>query len=331
MRLLQMPALGQLEVVEVPRPEPKAGEVLVKARGAAIFRSEFIPLLRGTDVRTMEGGYLYRGFPFRFSADHVVEVAAVGPDVEGVAVGERYAVVARIAEYAVVQPDRLVRVAPDVTDEEATFPPHAGVVLNGLRKVRVQIGDIGLVIGQGPLGILAAQLLKIGGASAVIGADLYDGRLELARTCGVDHTLNTRTEDLEQRVQELTGGRGADVVVEATAAAPCVEMALAAAREHGQVVILGFHAYPFTIQKPIFNWLRKEVTVVGTFASGGSPAVSRYSAHENWQVCADLIARRRLSVLPLISHRFPFEEVQEAFRVLEDEPDTAMRVHLRFD
>src|SRR5207237_2542255 len=116
--------------------------------------------------------------------------------------------------------------------------------------------------GQGPLGIIGAEWLKIAGAGMVIGADQYDGRLEIARQCGVTHTVNTRTEDLQQRVRDLTNGRGADVVVEATAAAPCVEMALEAVRDHGQVLILGFHAFPVTVQKPIYNFLRKEVTLL---------------------------------------------------------------------
>jgi L-iditol 2-dehydrogenase len=330
MKELVMPTLGQLALSDAPTPRPGEGEVLLKTRGAAIFRSEFIPLLRGADPRTREGEFLYRGFPFRFVADTASEIAELGSRVEGFSIGERVSVAVRLAEFAVAPASRLVRLAPHLSDEEGTFPVHAGVVLNGIRKLWVQIGDTGLVIGQGPLGIIGAQWLKIAGAGTVIGADLHDGRLERARHCGVSSTINTRNEDLQQRVRELTGGRGADVVVEATAAAPCVEMALEAVREHGQVLILGFHAFPFTIANPIYNLLRKEVTIVGTFASGGSAEVSRYTAAANWQVAADMLAQGRLVVRPLVSHRLPFNDVIEAFRLLEEEPDTTMRVHLEF-
>jgi L-iditol 2-dehydrogenase len=102
-------------------------------------------------------------------------------------------------------------------------------------------------------------------------------------------------------------------------------------REHGQVLILGFHAFPVTLQKPIYNFLRKEVTLLGTYASGGSPFVSRYSAAQNWQVAADLLAQRRLIVQPLVSHRFSVAQVREAFRLLEEEQDTTMRVHISFE
>jgi L-iditol 2-dehydrogenase len=331
MREVQMPGLGELAVVEVPVPRPQEGQVLLKTRGAAVFRSEFIPLLRGADPRTREGDSLYRGFPYRFSADLVATVVELGPGAGTVAVGERVSLPGAFADHTVARADRLVHLAAHLTDEEATFPPHAGVVLNAIRKVRVQIGDVALVLGQGPLGIIAAQLLKVAGAATVIGADQYDGRLAIARQCGVTHTVNTRTEDLQQRVRELTGGRGVDVAVEATAAAPCVDMALEAVREHGQGLILGFHAFPVTLQKPIDTLLRKELTLLGTFASGGSPFVSRYSAAENWQVAADLLAQRRLVVQPLVSHRFSLAQVHEAFRLLEEAPDATMRVHISFD
>ncbi len=331
MKQLQMIGLGQLVHADVPNPEPGDGQVLLKTRGAGLFRSEFIPLLRGADPRTREGDFLFRGFPYRFSADLVAEVVAVGPAVTGITVGERVAVPSWLAEYNLAPAvNRLLRLEPHVGDEEATFPPHAGVVLNGVRKLRVQLGDVALVIGQGPLGIVAAQWLKLAGAGVIIGADQHAGRLEIARRCGVTHTVNTRDEELTRRVHELSGGRGADVVVEATAAAPCVEMALAAVREHGQVLILGFHAFPVTIQQPIYHWLRKEVTVVGTYASGGSAEVSRYSAYDNWQVAADMLAQGRLVVQPLVTHRVSFDRIAEAFRLLEEEPDRTMRVHVTF-
>src|SRR5438876_1244582 len=87
MRVLQMPGLGQVAVADVPMPRPQDGQVLLKMRGAAMFRSEFVPLLRGADPRTREGNYLYHGFPFDFSADIVASVAELGPGAEGISIG----------------------------------------------------------------------------------------------------------------------------------------------------------------------------------------------------------------------------------------------------
>ncbi len=157
MKSLRMPELGVLGFFDVPDPSPGDGEVLVRTTGLGLFRSEFVPLLRGSDPRTREGDYLYRGFPFEFAADCVGRVAEVGPGVDGVAVGERVTYGGRIAPYAVARASSLVPIADNLTDEEATFPIHVGVVLNGVRKLRIDIGDTAVVIGQGPLGIAAGQ------------------------------------------------------------------------------------------------------------------------------------------------------------------------------
>jgi hypothetical protein len=76
--------------------------------------------------------------------------------------------------------------------------------------------------------------------------------------------------------------------------------------------------------------LREELTIYGMFASGGHPAVSRYSAVENWQVPTDFQAQGRLITKPLVHHRLPFEQVQEGFCLPRDEPDTTMRIHVAF-
>ena len=152
MKSLRMPELGKLEFFDVPAPRPGDGEVLTRTTGLGLFRSEFMPLLRGSDPRTRVGDYLYRGFPFDFAADCVGQVGEVGPGVDGVSDGARVTYSGRIAPYAVARASSLVPIAHTLTDEEATFPIQIGVVLNCIRKLRIDIGDTAVVIGQGPLG-----------------------------------------------------------------------------------------------------------------------------------------------------------------------------------
>jgi len=125
----------------------------------------------------------------------------------------------------------------DVSFEEATFCTLATTVLNGVRMGEPALGEAAVVIGQGLLGQLAAQYLRLAGCHRVIALDVVPRRLDIAqRAGGGTHVVNPAHEDADRAVRDLTAGRGADVVYEVTGRTETYDLAFSLARTHGRVV-----------------------------------------------------------------------------------------------
>ena len=122
-------------------------------------------------------------------------------------------------------------------------------------------GDNVLILGQGPMGLLVTAWVALTGAGQVIAADRYARRLETARQMGATTTLNASETDVAAAVRELTGGIGADVVIDAGNTPATFALALELAREKGRVVVLSFHTQPITIQDITRDFYHKELDI----------------------------------------------------------------------
>jgi NADPH:quinone reductase len=176
-----------LQVSEVPTPVPQGGQVLieVEAVGANVIDTVF---RRG-------GGPWMRPLPGTLTGDVVGRVAALGPGVTDVAVGDRVAAVSEdaFADYAAVDAQWLARVPGDADAGEATvLPMTAPLALRLLRAGQLGPGDSVLVqAAAGGVGHLALQFAKILGAKTVIGAASSPAKLDFARACGADVAIDS--------------------------------------------------------------------------------------------------------------------------------------------
>lgn len=211
----------------------------------ALVEAEYSIVSAGTEgagftglVREMpfgDGGTYPRGTGY----GHLGRVLEVGSSVEMCRAGDRVLSFSRHAALVKADAARMALPVPkDAPGSHLVFARMAGVSISALRSSSVQPGDTVLVIGMGLVGNFAAQLFQLAGAE-VMAADLSDYRLDKARSCGIERTVNPGAHDLQDAVLGWTAGEGVHVAVEAIGISEVVAQAVQATRRHGEVILLG--------------------------------------------------------------------------------------------
>ncbi|MEU0598229.1 zinc-dependent alcohol dehydrogenase family protein [Streptomyces sp. NPDC006393] len=204
-----------------------------------------------------------------------------------------------------------------VTNEEAVlladiFPTAYEVgVLNG----RVRPGDTVVVVGAGPVGLATIATARLFAPERVIAVDLAPARLEAARKLGAEAVADAR-EEPEQLVDDLTGGLGADVVVEAVGVPETFELCTRMVRPGGHVANAGVHGTPATLHLEEL-WIKNVTITTGLVDTRTTPTLLK------------MAATGRLPASQLITHTFPLERIEEAYDVFAHAAETgALKVVL---
>jgi NADPH2:quinone reductase len=230
-------ATKRLAVREVSRPVPGDGEALVRVYAAGANRADL----------SMNVGH-FRGAGATLTApvaglEFAGEVAELGAGVAGVRVGDRVMAMGQgaFAEYARIDSRLLIPVPAEFSWTDAATAPvafmtmHDAIVTNG----RLRAGEAVLVQGvTSGVGLAAYQIAKARGARPVIGTSTSDDKLAVLRSRGLDVGVNSRTEDVVERVRAETGGRGADLVIDMLGA-PVINQNMHAAAVKGRIVDVG--------------------------------------------------------------------------------------------
>jgi L-iditol 2-dehydrogenase len=319
------PGPGHVEYREVPAPSPKAGEVLVKMKAAGLC---------GADILLYD--WTYRGkspvpTPLILGHEGAGEIAEIGAGVEGFSLGDRVAMQSILgcgkcpscqmghthlcsnwshlgmtydglfADYVVVPAEACHKLPDAVTYEEGAFLEFISVVAHTGEKVPFRLGESVVIVGPGPFGLLHLQAARSAGASMLIvtGLEPDADRLEAARRMGATHTINADRQDPVQAVLDLTGGFGADLVVEAGGTPESVSQALRMVHPDGRVVLLGYAGSAEIVPISI---VRSDLTIVGVVASKRS----HYQTALRWMEAGLVRAE------PLVTHRMTFDDFDEA-------------------
>ena len=293
---------------------PQRGEVLVETRRSLISIGTELAFFSGREWTNPGVGTLpkYPAYPGYSNAG---VVTAVGADVAAWQVGDRIAGSGRHATRQVARRlDGAARVANAVSDEEATFCTLGATVLNAYRRGAPQLGECAVVVGQGLLGQLAVQLLRLGGCDPVIAIDLEASRLALTQAVGAaTHCIAPGREDVVAAVHDLSAGRGADIVFEATGLTQTYDLAFALTRPHGRVVGLGSPRYPAMVDMQQVHI--KPLHVIG--AIGNHPTAesqeNRWTRGAHTAYFMSLLAEGRVNVRDLITHRVPAASAPEVY------------------
>ncbi len=311
-------AIGQavLKPFEVGRPS--AGEVLIE--------NDYTVVSAGTERANLVNLPNTSGqFPYYPGYCGIARIIEVGDGVENVRLGER--VLADFSghrSHAIRKAAGLTVVRDDSIESlDAAFVIIAAMGLQGVRKVRLELGESAMVIGLGLLGTFATQLAKIDGALPVIVSDFDAKRRELALTLGADHAFSPDEPNLPEKVRELTYGQGADCVIEVTGAAAALQQALTCVARQGRVSLLGctrISDAPIDFYQYVH---RPGVSLIGahTFVR---PQVDSYPGYwttrDDYRVLLALIAAKRLAVRPIISEIVSPERAPAVFARLAEDP-----------
>ena len=333
-----------VEVREVGLPVPQPGEVLVRVEAAGIC---------GSDVHIYEWtpGYEFLTPYFPLTLGHEFAGEIVESRVNSFRVGEKVtSETGRIcgkcffckqgkgvlcsmrtsfgriglerngamAEYVAVHEDCLHRIPPGVSPEEAAVTEPAAVALGAVELARFYPGDVVVILGPGPIGLLILQMCKALGAGkvAVFGQEADRPRLRLAETLGADFTLISGNEDSYQKVMDLTEGMGAGVVFEVSGSPAAAVSGLQILRRAGEMILVGIYPGPIPVDAT-HQMVRQMKSIKGSY--GG--------ASLDWDRVLTLVAAGKLHITPLISDILPLERAPAGFEaVLRKE---ALKILLR--
>lgn len=228
----------------------------------------------------------------------------------------------------------LLPVPPELDLSVVGLTRMATVAMTSVRTASAAPGDVVVVVGQGLVGNLAAQLFSLSGAET-IGVDVSERRLALAKRCGVTHTVNPRHEDQVARVLELTGGKGARTVVEAVGDPRLILEAPELVARHGEVILLGSPRASF--EADVTPFLR-HIHLRGVAIKGALewlyPTLhsedARFSIEDNARYVFHLFREGKIHLSPLLTHILAPEDFQRAYEGLLHEKDDYLGVAINW-
>lgn len=264
-------------------------------------------------------------FPRKLGYCGVGIVDAVGSRVRDISVGQRVIVYfGKHSQYNVVHRDHVIPVVPeDVDDLDAALMVIAGFPAEGIRKSRLEYGESCMIVGAGILGLIAVALAKIAGAVPVIAADPNPARRELALKMGADVALDSLDENYVGKVKEITGGSGANVVVEASGNSSALKSALLCCAPMARVTLLGCTRTP-DVYDLYHDVHYPGVSLIGAhnFARPKYESMpGNWTAADDYRAMLKLIHYGRLDLRPLISEIHTPEDAPEVYRRLAFDKD----------
>lgn len=211
------------------------------------------------------------------------------------------------------------KLKPETKYEEGAFLNMCQIATNAVLTVDVKLGDKCVVMGLGTLGLLVSILYKNMGVD-VIAVDPTKARCDIARSFGIEKVVDAAPADQYGAIMALTGKGGADIVIEATGLAQCIEPCINVAAKHGSVVLLGSPRVDFQANiTPIFNAIHmKMLNVIGAFNGRynfDEVKGTRMSIKRNLKTCEELMNKKVIDVDKFISHRIKpaAAELMEAY------------------
>jgi 2-desacetyl-2-hydroxyethyl bacteriochlorophyllide A dehydrogenase len=251
------------------------------------------------------------------------EIVEVGSSVSDVRVGQRVFGTWGHRTHHVARSDYARdRLLPEGADPRIGIFSHIGAVaLNGVHDAGIRMGDLVVVFGLGVPGQIVAQAARASGAT-VVGVDPVKARRDVALQLGADRVLDPTAGSVAERIKSETGGRGADVCIEVSGAAPALAEAIRTVAYSSRVVAMGFFQGEARGLQLGEEFHHNRIELICSQISGVSPAAShRWSKPRLWQTAVRLQHEKRLNLLPLITHTVAFTEAPALFaRIDAGEP-----------
>ena len=184
------------------------------------------------------------------------------------------------------------------------------VAIHALSQAGISLGDTVAIFGAGPIGLLAAQIARGWGADKVVLVDVDEAKLSFAEELGFTYTVNNKKTDAAEYIRSVTGGKGADVVLEAAGVSATLEGCLKSVKVFGKVVLMGNPAGNMEVtQKAYWEILRKQLTIRGTWNSS-------YNDFKNdWRLAVTCMEKGILKPEKMITHRYTLADCGKAFEL----------------
>lgn len=323
--------VGRIVCEDVPMPTVADGEILIKTAYASICGSDLHSVYLSAPPESVPPGH-----PGHESVGEVVESRCPGLESGDRVLTVPFAIDGRcLAEFQALPGAACIRLPATAPLSHLLMAQQLGTVVYALRSHPLDvIGKDAAVIGQGSAGAFFTFLLKRAGAARVLVSDKSPARLAYSRKLGADLTVDAGpvdtgpvdagAGDFLAAVMEATGGRGADVVVEAVGSRETFPRSVELAAPGATVIWFGLPEgtddYPFSFRQ----FFRRALTAYSNFGAQGEPGLGSF------RYAVRLIADGAIDVSPLLTHMLPIERIDEAFRIAHDRTDNALKVSIKF-
>ncbi|MCC8127765.1 MAG: zinc-binding alcohol dehydrogenase family protein [Clostridiales bacterium] len=323
-----------IDIKEVEKPVPKEGEALIRIISAGICGSD-IGAFRGANTlvsypriighelagviesvpednpkgfkpgdKVIVDPYLYCGkcYPCKIGRTNCcTSLHVLGVHVHG-----------GMSEYFCHPADMLVKMPEDMSWTDAAMAEPLTISLHGIHRGGLTAGEYCVIIGAGPIGLLAGMIAQVYGAHAIL-LDLVQERLDYAKELGIEYTINSRNEDPIERIREITNGNMAEQVMECSGANAAIRSTLDYVSHAGRITLTGWPKSETPL--PTEAITRKEVDIRGARTSAGE-----------FEEAIDLIYTKKIDIQKILTRTISIDEAPETIRDIEKNPGSYMKV-----
>ena len=330
-----MTAPGKIEFREIETPVPKAGEVLIRIMKIGVC---------GSDIHVWHGKHPFTSYPVTQGHEVSGEIAALGAGVENLEVGQKVTIQPQVvcgkcypcrhgkynlretlkvmgfqttgvaSEYFAVDAAKVTPLPQEMSFDEGAMIEPLAVAVHAVRKFGDMQGMRVAVLGAGPIGILVAQAAKGMGAESVLITDISDLRLEKARQCGVDFCVNTREADFGEALVSSFGPDKADVIYDCAGNNVTMGQAIRCARKGSTIILVAVFAGMAEVDLAVLNDHELDLNTTMMYRN------------EDYLEAIELVRAGKVDLKPLISKHFAFRDYAEAYRYIDENRETTMKV-----
>ncbi|MBO2515902.1 MAG: alcohol dehydrogenase [Clostridiales bacterium] len=335
-----MVAPGQITFREVEIPAVGENDVLVRIRKIGVC---------GSDIHVYHGKHPFTKYPVTQGHEVSGSVVDFGKNVTGLKPGQKVTIEPQVfcgkcypcthgkynlceelkvmgfqttgtaSEYFAVDASKVTVLPDNMTYNEGAMIEPLAVTVHAVRRAGDITGQKIAVLGAGPIGILLAQSAKAMGASQVLITDVSDYRLELAKKCGADFAVNTRNNDFGEALVSAFGPDKADVIYDCAGNDITMNQAIRCARKGSTIILVAVFADMAKVDLAVLNDHELDLNSTMMYR------------HEDYLDAIRLVGEGKIALKPLMSRHFAFKDYNEAYKYIDANRETTMKVLIDVD
>ena len=330
-----MTAPGQIEFREVPTPEPAPGEALIKIMKIGVC---------GSDIHVYHGEHPFTSYPITQGHEVSGLVEKLGEGVTGLTVGQKVTIQPQVvcgecypcrhgkynlceklkvmgfqttgvaSHYFAVDAKKVTPLPEGMGLVDGAMIEPLAVAVQAVRRAGDVPGQDICVLGAGPIGILVAQAAKGMGARRVMVTDVSSLRLDKAKECGADFCINTKEKDFGEALTECFGPDKADVIYDCAGNNITMGQAIAHARKGSTIILVAVFAGMATVDLAVLNDHELDLNTSMMYRT------------EDYDTAIELVNQGKVQLTPLISKHFAFKDYLEAYKYIDENRESTMKV-----
>ena len=331
---------GKIQFDEVPVPEAKPGQVLVKIKRIGIC---------GSDIHVYHGKHPYTPYPLTQGHEVSAKVVEIGEGVTEFKIGQKVTIEPQVycgkcypcthgkynlceelkvmgfqttgtaSEYFAVDATKVTLLPDNMTFDEGAMIEPLAVTIHASKRPGDVKGKKIAILGTGPIGILLCQSLKAFGADKIMMTDISDYRLELAKKCGADFTYNTKTTDFAKAMVECFGPDKADIIYDCAGNDITMGQAIQNARKGSTIILVAVYAGMANVDLAKLNDSELDLNTTMMYR------------HEDYVDAIRFVEEGKIQLKPLMSKHFAFKDYKAAYEYIDNNIEKTMKVLIDVD